>query len=269
MPTSPWPPPLDARAAPGAAARDRDARARRPARRSSTRTSVGAAAGVLDRVGERLLDDAVGGEVDAGGQRRGARPRRQRHRQAGRARALDERVEAASVGCGARARPRRRAARRAGGASRRAPRGRCARSARRPRGARAGSRSRIRRAPPACTTITLIECATTSCISRAIRRRSSATARSARAARGAPRRAPPPRAARSASAGAAASRRGRRARTTSDEHGREDDVADRQRSADRAWSTDDPGDQHAPSAGERAAAVAVRAERRRRQRPAA
>ena len=43
--------------------------------------------------------------------------------------------------------------------------------------ARSGSRSRIRRAPPACTTITDIEWATTSCISRAIRRRSSAAAR--------------------------------------------------------------------------------------------
>ena len=48
--------------------------------------------------------------------------------------------------------------------------------------ARSGSRSRIRRAPPACTTMTLIECATTSCISRAIRRRSSTTACSAAAA---------------------------------------------------------------------------------------
>ena len=50
-------------------------------------------------------------------------------------------------------RPRRRAARRAGGASRPAPRGRCARSARPRRPRAAGSRSRIRRAPPACTTI--------------------------------------------------------------------------------------------------------------------
>ena len=45
--------------------------------------------------------------------------------------------------------------------------------------ARAGSLSRIRRAPPACTTITLTLWATTSCISRAILRRSSVAARSA------------------------------------------------------------------------------------------
>jgi len=43
--------------------------------------------------------------------------------------------------------------------------------------ARGGSRSRIRRAPPAWTTITDTEWATTSCISRAIRRRSSTAAR--------------------------------------------------------------------------------------------
>ena len=43
--------------------------------------------------------------------------------------------------------------------------------------ARRGSRSRIRRAPPAWTTITDTEWATTSCISRAIRRRSAAAAR--------------------------------------------------------------------------------------------
>ena len=138
---------------------------------------------VLDGVGDRLLD--------ARGRRRARRPsgsgRRspstvERHRQARGPRALDEPVERRRASAPRRAASRLQHAEQAL-ASRRAPRGRCRAMSAAASRARSGSRSRIRRAPPACTTITLIECATTSCISRAIRLRSSTTARSALAAR--------------------------------------------------------------------------------------
>ena len=54
---------------------------------------LGAAAAVLERVGQRLLDDAVGGEVDAGGQLAALALDAQLDRQPRRARALDERAE--------------------------------------------------------------------------------------------------------------------------------------------------------------------------------
>ena len=131
MPTSPWPPPLAVWRAPGAACRRPRARAALglPAHRDVGRRG----AGVLERVGERLLHDAVGGEVDAGGQRARLALDVQRDRQAGR-RARARRAR--------RARERRlrrralvavRAARRAAAASRSARRGRCARSGPPPR----------------------------------------------------------------------------------------------------------------------------------------
>ena len=51
------------------------------------------AAGVLDRVGQRLLYDAVDRELGAGGQRPSRPGHRERDREAGRTRALDQRAE--------------------------------------------------------------------------------------------------------------------------------------------------------------------------------
>ena len=105
MPTSPWPPPSHAPGARGAGPAVGDLRARASRRAQRTRTSVGARAGVLERVGQRLLDDAVGGEVErrpAAGARSPStvsstgRP--------GRARALDQRVELVAASAAARAR---------------------------------------------------------------------------------------------------------------------------------------------------------------------
>ena len=118
-----------------------------------TCTSVGDRAGVLERVGQRLLHDPVGGQVEPRGQRPRLAVLDQLDRQPGLARPLDERRRRAScVGCGARAgrpRPRRGAARRAAAASRPAPRGPCARSARRrrPRAPGRGRGSAARRPP--------------------------------------------------------------------------------------------------------------------------
>ena len=141
---------------------------------------------LLDRARERLLHEPVGGQVDA---RRaaGARRPRRRARPAGPAAHVrcDERGRGGAGSAAARARsPRRRgAARRAGGGSRSAPRGRWSR----PRRTRRAARSRIALGQPprggAWTTIPLIACATTSCSSPAIRVRSSSAACSACAAR--------------------------------------------------------------------------------------
>ena len=116
---------------------------------------AGAGARVLERVGQRLLDDPVDRQLQAGRDRAGGLTGDLvAHRQAGAAHLLDERVEPAQAGLGRQRRaprPRRRA-RRAGrpaaGASRSAPGGRCARRATSPprRGrARRGPRSRRRR----------------------------------------------------------------------------------------------------------------------------
>ena len=92
MPIRPWPAPASSGLGP-------------PSPRSATLISSASspqvsahvrrrAAGVLDRVGQRLLHDAVDGELGAGAER--ARARRstvERDRQAGGARALDERAE--------------------------------------------------------------------------------------------------------------------------------------------------------------------------------
>ena len=131
---------------------DRQHAARRSPR---AHAHLGVAAAVLERVGQRLLHDAVGGEVDAGRQLAPLAGHVQLDRQPGRAAALDQRAELVQRRLRRRARRprRRRAARRAGGASPPAPRGRCARSAPRRRSRAAGRASRMRRAPPAWMTI--------------------------------------------------------------------------------------------------------------------
>ena len=218
IPTSPWPQTPE----PLSRAPPRRRPAPRPAPRSGrscTSTSARLRVGVLEDVGEALLEDAVRRQVEAGAAARTARRRptaarpdrrRGRPRPAGRARP--------DPGCGAssRARPRRAASRPAAGASR--P-GRCDRPARRcaaPPAARPASGGLRWRTAPTCSTITLIACATTSCSSRAIRARSSATASRAaplapaRRGQRAPRR---PRSARPAPA--ARSRRASRPRKSS------------------------------------------------------
>ena len=143
---------------PVAGARQRAGARRRPRPRSAISsstvggavahgTSVGRGAGVLERVGQRLLDDPVRGEVDA---RRGSGAgvaldaQRRRGSPAARARA-DQRVERRQrrLRRASARRPSGRAARRAGGASR-ASAARPVRSIRSAASsARAGSRSRI------------------------------------------------------------------------------------------------------------------------------
>ena len=136
----------------------------------------GRAAGVLEGIGESFLDDPVGGEVQPRREVAALAAEFEDGRQARRAGARDQ---LADLGQRRLRREHRRAAplstpsrwRISPSASRPVRSMRVAASSARP-----GSRSRIRRAPPAWTTITLIECATRSCISRAIRRRSSTAA---------------------------------------------------------------------------------------------
>ena len=151
--------------------------------------------GVLERVGQRLLHDPVGGQVDAGGSwsrspctveldvEAGVGPRPSRRG----ARSTERRAAGASSGRGAAGRSapaRRRAARRAAGASRPGPRGRCSRRGVRASIASVGSGgSSTRRAAAGLHDHHLMAWATTSCSSRAMRVRSSATARWASAAR--------------------------------------------------------------------------------------
>ena len=178
------------------AERRRSARAPPPSSRTSICSSsarvadddVGVAgARVLERVGQALLDDPVGGEVDrARAARPGSPSTCSSHRQAG----------AADL---ARAARRGRRARAAARARRPRPRARIAPSRRRisasavrpvcstplqrlarPRASSSGSRCRT---APTCSTITLTAWATMSCSSRAIRARSSATAMRAAASR--------------------------------------------------------------------------------------
>ena len=131
-----------------------------------------ARARVAQRVRQRLLHDAVGGQVDAGRHGRPGRRRRGR-RPAGRRRARlgDQLVEPREARL--RARPRRprrpRAAARAGGAARRAPRAPSRRSSRTRRGARSGS-SAVAAPDSAWMTIVVTRWATMSCSSRAMRR---------------------------------------------------------------------------------------------------
>ena len=131
---------------------------------------------VLDHVGQRLLDDPVGREVDAGRQRPRLRPRpRARPRARRRARARSARGRR-----GRREPARARVPRHPAGAARRASvhLGQRLAADRRRSARRRASRSAPSSAPSAwaCTTIRLTPCATTSCSSRAIRTRSSATA---------------------------------------------------------------------------------------------
>ena len=175
IPTSPWPAPLDPCAGLATVVDDLELEAGRLA--ANGRPDVGAGAGVLDRVGERLLHDAVRGEVDARRERRGvALDRRASPAARRRATARPAASSSRSVGCGRERGVRRPASQDAEQAAHLGQRlaagvldvgGGLDRAVR-------GSRSSIRRAPPACTTITVTECATTSCSSRAIRRRSSA-----------------------------------------------------------------------------------------------
>ena len=157
MPTRPWPPPPARPGASGAGPRSLTSSSS-VVGRSARGPSVGRGAGVLDGVG-RAPPGRPGRR--RGRARRAAARRRPRRaaRRAGPARAgaLDERRRGRRASAAARARPARsaRAARRAGGASRRAPRGRCARSLGAPPARGRGRASRIRRAPPACTTMTL------------------------------------------------------------------------------------------------------------------
>ena len=175
-----------------------------------------AGARVLERVGQALLHDPIGGEVDRAREREGLAVDVQPHGKPGAA----DLVQRASRGrrgpAGARARRRRRrgASPRAGGASRRAP---CGRPARRRASASLSSASvsgSLCRTAPTWSTITLTAWATMSWSSRAIRARSSATAIAGRRlalSLGVGRALPPPlRPARPARA--ARSRRARRSR---------------------------------------------------------
>ena len=134
---------------------------------------------VAERIRQRLLHDAVGRHVDAGRQRAsladarrssppGRRPAAARRaRRPGPGRAADAAGPSAAPG---------RTAATAGGA-RPAPPGRWSRSTASAWRAWSGRVSKTSSAAAACTTITETLWATTSCISRAIRARSSATAR--------------------------------------------------------------------------------------------
>ena len=163
-----------AAAPPGRRRRPRP-RARRG--RSGRVTSARGGAGVAQRVGERLLDDAVGGEVEPGGQVGPGSPSRRDHPRARRrAAARPARRCGRGPGWGGRRRPplRRRPGVGTGRRSRRrsSRQGVAARPARSSAGRRGpgrGARRRRRRRRPACTTITDTLWAITSCSSRAMR----------------------------------------------------------------------------------------------------
>ena len=180
--------PLPSVAADGRAAAVVDAPRARGPPASYRSVHVGARrSGVLERVGERLLHDAVG--------RRGRRPTgsgaharpRCSAAPAGRRRGPGRRARRrrSRLGCGDELVDGRRcAARRGCGAARRAPaRPVVSIDSSVPRGLRPAARRCTRRPAPACTTITLTWWATTSCSSRAMRPRSTATARRASSSR--------------------------------------------------------------------------------------
>ena len=166
------------RAGPGPRSRISSSSSRSPQR---TRTSVGARSAYLSAfVSPSCTTRKAARSSPAGSERRSPSTCSSTGRPASRARSTSAPTPAI-VGCGARAscssssRCSTPSSRRISASASRPVRSICAAAAT----ARSGSRSRIRRAPPACTTITLTLCATTSCISRAIRRRSSAAARCA------------------------------------------------------------------------------------------
>ena len=176
MPISPWPrTPLSACRRPAPSSTTSSSRLGRAV---PTRHARSRGPGVLERVGERLLDDAVGGQIDARRERRAARPRRGDPPGAPRRAPAPRARERAEPGLGA---DRQLGARR----SRRMPSSRrSSTSASRPlasiepEGRRGPGRARRADALPACacTTMTLTLWATTSCSSRAMRPRSSLTA---------------------------------------------------------------------------------------------
>ena len=138
------------------------------------------AVAVAGGVGERLLQDAVGGLVDGRRRAAAARPSTSHVDRRGPPRGGARRACRARRGrAAARRSPSARvlAQRRApAGRSRRSSRGRRPRSSRAPRARPPGSRSCSSRAAPAWTRITLIAWPAESCRSRAIRVRSSAAA---------------------------------------------------------------------------------------------
>ena len=145
-------------------------------------------AGVLEHVGERLLDDAVDGQLDPRGERSLVDPRSPARSATPLA---DDCATTAAMsaipGCGDSAAPwspvsRSTPSMRRSSASDSRP---TASIVANTSAALSGSACTISRPAAACTEMTLIECATTSCISRAIRLRSLATARSAAARRSA------------------------------------------------------------------------------------
>ena len=89
IPTRPWPPPLRSGSS-APAPRSAIAQLAAPSSPHTSCTPVERAARMLDRVGERLLHDAVGGELRARRQRAAAADDGERHWQAGVAGALDE-----------------------------------------------------------------------------------------------------------------------------------------------------------------------------------
>ena len=185
MPTRPWPPPSVGAAVDAPPVVD-DLEAERAGLVAHERPSPCAGPGVLHHVGQRLLHDAVRGEVDAARQLDAVAVVRHvdRHaravelaRPAGRGRRARARARTRAT---RRRRRRSRAARRACGGSRPASSGSRREIASSARFASAGFVvDDVLADTDACTAITPIECATTSCSSRAMCRRSSATARRA------------------------------------------------------------------------------------------
>ena len=169
---------------PRAGGRRRGSRPRAPRRRSAGAPRPAGAADV-ERGRQRVLNDAVGGDVDAGGQLALVAVDVHGHRQPARAHAAHERLDVAQR----RLRRERRIGVLAAQHAEQAPElvqrlaARRSRSPRRRRAASSGRVSASRRAPVACTVIALSACATTSCSSPAMRVRSSATARPAAPAR--------------------------------------------------------------------------------------
>ena len=134
-----------------------------------------AAARVLERVRERLLDDPVGGDREARVERSqvARRPRAPRRgRRTGSGPASSSRRSSPGVGSEASCSPRIPSIRRMSVSARRPVVAMASSAAR----ASSGRLSMTRSAPPAWITITLTWCVTTSCSSRAIRSRSSRTA---------------------------------------------------------------------------------------------
>ena len=192
MPARPWPPWPAGRATPATVVAHLDAQ---PLGTVVDRDHHPPGAGVLERIGQRLLHDPVRRQAQARRHRpdlslsrpappAGQPPGRSRPGPAGR------RCRAAGPDPCPPSSVRRTPSSRRSSASACRPVSSTARSG---ATARRGSVFSSIRAAPACTVITLTLCATTSCSSRAIRARSSATAASAPAARApAPPRAPPP-----------------------------------------------------------------------------